>query len=93
MLTMKDVVSNLETQILSFCHKQNFSPSKQQAVCDMAVEAIRLNHQNYHLRKAIDDHKFFHSMIGLEYEHVRLGVAALLGSDRSGVLWILCFCY
>lgn len=72
MLTMKDVVETLETQITSFCKKQRFPAEKQQQICDMALEAITLNHQNYYLRKAIDDHRFFHSMAQLEYEHVRI---------------------
>lgn len=70
MLSMKDVVETLETQITTFCKKQQFPVKKQQQICDMALEAITLNHQNYYLRKAIDDHRFFHSMAQLEYEHV-----------------------
>ncbi|TYZ68411.1 hypothetical protein PybrP1_006199 [[Pythium] brassicae (nom. inval.)] len=69
MLTMKDAVSSLEAQIAVFCKRQPRAAGKQQTVRDLALEAIRLSHQNYHLRRAIDDHRFFHSMVGLEFEH------------------------
>lgn len=71
MMSMKDLVGNLETQITQFCKKQRFADAKKQEICDLALKAITLNNQNYHLRKAIDDHRFFHSMVQLEYEHVR----------------------
>lgn len=82
MLSMKDLVGSLEAQITSFCSKQQrLAPEKQQQICSMALEAIALNHQNYHLRRAIDDHRFFHSMVELEYEHVRRTVECFVRSD------------
>lgn len=70
MLIMKDAVQRLEAQVAAFCDRQqHLAPAKQQTMCDWALEAIRLNHQNYHLRRAIDDHRFFHSMVGLEFAH------------------------
>uniref|UniRef100_K3WWG3 BHLH domain-containing protein n=1 Tax=Globisporangium ultimum (strain ATCC 200006 / CBS 805.95 / DAOM BR144) TaxID=431595 RepID=K3WWG3_GLOUD len=69
MLSMKNMVGTMEAQITQFCRTQRFDDGRKQQLCDLALEAITLHNQNYHLRKAIDDHKFFHSMLQLEYEH------------------------
>jgi hypothetical protein len=82
MLTMKENVELLESRIRSVCGEMAFKKSSlsQQRVAEVVLESIVLNNHNYHLRKAIDDHRFFHSMIQLEYDHVRVTLLLFSGS-------------
>lgn len=74
MVNMKEDVDELEAKIRGICsHMALTSTSKsQERVAEVILESIVLNNHNYNLRRAIDDHRFFHSMLQLEYDHVRL---------------------
>lgn len=74
MLTMKENVDLLESRIRTVCGEMALrsTTQSQQRVAEVILESIVLNNHNYHLRKAIDDHRFFHSMLQLEYDHVRV---------------------
>lgn len=72
---MKAMVEAMEQRIVTATRhvdKADDSPDSQKTIHTLAMEAILLTHQNYQLRQAIDDHRFFHSMLQLEYDHVRL---------------------
>lgn len=76
---MKAMVEAMEQRIATATRhvdKAENSPAAQKAIHTLAMEAILLTHQNYQLRQAIDDHHFFHSMLQLEYDHVRIPLMA-----------------
>lgn len=78
MLSMKEDVELLEQRIRGFCDEMQSHPGMkspaEERVAEVILESIVLNNHNYHLKKAIDDHRFFHSMLQLEYDHVRCGL-------------------
>ncbi|RLN57486.1 hypothetical protein BBJ28_00012005, partial [Nothophytophthora sp. Chile5] len=69
MMTMKETVAALEVRIQSLCEGMKLENPTQQRISQLAMEATHLTHHNHSLRKSLDDHHFFHSMLQLEYDH------------------------
>lgn len=69
MMTMKDTVAKMELRIRELCDGVQSSDPTRQKISALTLEAQRLVNHNYSLRKALDDHRFFHSMLQLEYDH------------------------
>uniref|UniRef100_H3GYA6 Uncharacterized protein n=1 Tax=Phytophthora ramorum TaxID=164328 RepID=H3GYA6_PHYRM len=69
MMTMKETVAAMESRIRSLCDGGKRESPLRQSISDLTLEATHLTNHNYNLRKALDDHRFFHSMLQLEYDH------------------------
>jgi hypothetical protein len=88
MMTMKETVAAMELRIKKLCEAgQSGNPLKQQ-ISDLTLEAQHLTNHNFSLRKALDDHRFFHSMLQLEYDHVRCRAVRRGGSSTNVAAWI-----
>lgn len=70
-MTMKETVAAMESRIRELCEGVKSESPVRQKISDLTIEAQHLTNHNYNLRKALDDHRFFHSMLQLEYDHVR----------------------
>ncbi|KAJ8517415.1 hypothetical protein ON010_g18324 [Phytophthora cinnamomi] len=71
MMTMKETVAAMEIRIRELCEGAKSESPLRQKISQLTMEAQHLTNHNYSLRKALDDHSFFHSMLQLEYDHVR----------------------
>ncbi|KAE8995213.1 hypothetical protein PR003_g20274 [Phytophthora rubi] len=69
MMTMKETVAAMESRIRELCEGVKSESPVRQKISDLTIEAQHLTNHNYNLRKALDDHRFFHSMLQLEYDH------------------------
>ncbi|KAF4315451.1 hypothetical protein BBO99_00009365 [Phytophthora kernoviae] len=69
MMTMKETVEVLEGRIKELCEGVKVGSTARQRISELTMEATYLTNHNYSLRKALDDHRFFHSMLQLEYDH------------------------
>ncbi|DAZ99284.1 TPA: hypothetical protein N0F65_005452 [Lagenidium giganteum] len=65
---MKEVVQMLEQQLTVYA-RHDFDHPIQRSMSDVAVECMQLENENFHLRKAVDDHKFFHTMVQIECDY------------------------
>ncbi|POM78495.1 hypothetical protein PHPALM_3974 [Phytophthora palmivora] len=71
MMTMKETVAAMESRIRELCEGTKAQSPMRHKISELTMEATHLTNHNYSLRKALDDHRFFHSMLQLEYDHVR----------------------
>ncbi|KAF4147176.1 hypothetical protein GN958_ATG03586 [Phytophthora infestans] len=69
MMTMKETVAAMESRIRELCEGVKSESPTRQKISELTMEATHLTNHNYSLRKALDDHRFFHSMLQLEYDH------------------------
>ncbi|CAI5715233.1 unnamed protein product [Peronospora destructor] len=70
MLTRKKTVAVLETHLENLCQgQQNDTNSLKYMISELTMEATSLANHNYHLRKVLDDHHFFHLTLQLEYDN------------------------
>ncbi|KUF81184.1 hypothetical protein AM587_10002441 [Phytophthora nicotianae] len=69
MMTMKETVAAMESRIRELCEGVKSESPIRQKISELTMEATHLTNHNYSLRKALDDHRFFHSMLQLEYDH------------------------
>ncbi|OWZ04753.1 hypothetical protein PHMEG_00023292, partial [Phytophthora megakarya] len=69
MMTMKETVTAMERRIRELCEGPKAESPLRQKINELTIEATHLTNHNYSLRKALDDHRFFHSMLQLEYDH------------------------
>ncbi|EGZ06851.1 hypothetical protein PHYSODRAFT_565755 [Phytophthora sojae] len=69
MMTMKETVAAMEVRIRELCEGAKSESPMRQKISELTMEAQHLTNHNYNLRKALDDHRFFHSMLQLEYDH------------------------
>ncbi|TDH73716.1 hypothetical protein CCR75_002631 [Bremia lactucae] len=69
MKTMRATVAAMETRLFELCESMKAAESLSFKIAELTMEATHLTSHNYCLRKALDTHRFFHSMLQLEYDH------------------------